>query len=74
MKHAQPMEIVKVMPPYNARGNSASQASVQDSARIRGGNWSMQGFRRSGQDYDEDECQMAIAEFIGTREHFESAE
>jgi hypothetical protein len=33
-------------------------------ARIQGGNWKMQGFRRSEHDYDETECQMSIAEFL----------
>jgi hypothetical protein len=73
MKHA-PMEIVKVMPSYQARGRRAHRGPVQDSSRIQGGNWSMQGFRRSGHVHDEDECQMSIAEFMGTRERFESDE
>jgi hypothetical protein len=34
------------------------------SARIQGGNWKMQGLRRSGHVHDEGECQMSIAEFM----------
>ena len=37
---------------------------VRDPARIQGGNWKMQGFRRSGQGHDEAECRMSIAEFV----------
>ena len=36
----------------------------RESARIQGGNWKMQGLRRSGSVHDEAECQMSIAEFI----------
>ena len=36
----------------------------RESARIQGGNWKMQGLRRSGSIHDEAECQMSIAEFI----------
>ena len=36
----------------------------RESARIQGGNWKMQGLRRSGSIYDEAECRMSIAEFI----------
>ena len=39
-------------------------AVVHDPARIQGGNWKMQGFRRSGPVYDEAECQMSNAEFV----------
>jgi hypothetical protein len=38
--------------------------AVHDPTRIQGGNWTMQGCRRSGHVYDEDECQMSIAEFM----------
>jgi hypothetical protein len=42
---------------------------IDDLARIRGGNWKMQGFRRSGPVYDEAESQMSIDEFMAdTRE------
>jgi hypothetical protein len=72
MKHVPPLAIVKVMPSYHARGRPADRDPVQDSTRIQGGNWSMQGLRRSGHVHDEDECQMSIAEFMNTRERFES--
>ena len=32
--------------------------------RIQGGNWKMQGFRRSSHGHEEVECQMSIAEFM----------
>jgi len=48
---------------------------VDDPARIRGGNWTMQGFRRSGHVYDESECQMSIAEFMAdTQERYDIVE
>jgi hypothetical protein len=37
---------------------------AHDPARIQGGNWKMQGFRRSGHAHDEAECEMSIAEFM----------
>ena len=37
---------------------------AHDPARIQGGNWKMEGFRRSGHVHDEAECQMSIAEFM----------
>jgi len=37
---------------------------VHDPARIRGANWTMQQFRRSGPNYNEAECQLAIGEFM----------
>jgi hypothetical protein len=47
-----------------ARRNVHALDVVDDPGRIRGGNWKMQGFRRSGHVYDESECQMSIAEFM----------
>jgi len=41
------------------------------SRRIQGGNWNMQGFRRSGHVYDEAECQMSIAEFMAEQERYD---
>jgi hypothetical protein len=61
MRHALQLE---VMTSYHVLGNPGARAAVQDSARIQGGNWSMQGFRRSGHVHDEGECQMSIAEFM----------
>ena len=40
-------------------------AMAHDPARIQGGNWQMQGFRRSGYVHDEAECEMSITEFVG---------
>ena len=40
------------------------QYELHEPTRIQGGNWNMQGFRHSGLVDDEDECQMAIAEFM----------
>jgi len=37
---------------------------VHDRGRIQGGNWKMQGFRRSGPVYDVAEGEMSIAEFM----------
>jgi hypothetical protein len=45
--------------------------ATQESARIQGGNWSMQGFRRSGHVHDEDECHLSIAEFMDAQERLE---
>ena len=64
MKHALELKVIKVRPSDHARGSPGSRAALQDSARIQGGNWNMQGFRRSGHVHDEDECQMSIAEFM----------
>jgi hypothetical protein len=64
MKHSLPMEINKVMPSYHTLGDPGPRATVRGSTRIQGGNWEMQGFRRSGHVHDEDECQMSIADFM----------
>jgi hypothetical protein len=75
MKHALPIEIVNTLPSYHARqGGTRSRGSAQASARIQGGNWSMLGMRRSSHVYDEDECQMSIAEFMAGQERLESAD
>jgi hypothetical protein len=37
---------------------------VKIPTRVQGGNWQMQGLRRSGLAHDEGECQMSIAEFM----------
>jgi hypothetical protein len=54
--------VAKTEPSYTVRGYPGVPVAAKDSARIRGGNWSMQGFRRSGHAYDEKECQLSIAE------------
>jgi hypothetical protein len=57
------------------RRNLHAPDAVDDPARIRGGNWKMQGFRRSGHVYDESESQMSIAEFMaGTQERYDIVE
>ena len=58
-----------------ARRNLHPLDVVHDLARIQGGNWKMQGFRRSGHVHDESECQMSIAEFMAdTRERYDIVE
>ncbi|MEP7181309.1 MAG: hypothetical protein ABI886_03870 [Betaproteobacteria bacterium] len=48
---------------------------IHDPERIRGGNWTMQQFRRSGHDYDEAECHLAIDEFMAEmQERFDIVE
>jgi hypothetical protein len=74
MKHALPMDISRVMPSHHARANPGRRAAAEESARVKGGNWSMQGFRRTGLVHDEDECQMSIAEFMRSQERLDSAE
>ena len=74
MKRTLATEVIKVMPSYHAGANLGPRAPRQDSAKIQGGNWSMQGFRRSGHVHDEDECQMAIAEFMREQERVETVE
>jgi hypothetical protein len=64
MKHALSMEIIKVMASYHATGHSGLWASVQDSARIQGGNWKMPGIQSAGHVYDDGECQVSIAAFM----------
>jgi hypothetical protein len=46
------------------RCNPYALAVAHDPARIQGGNWKMQGFRRSGHVHDAAECEMSIAEFL----------
>ena len=67
MKHALPMQVIKVMPSYPARRHSGARAWVQDSARIQGGNWKMPGIESAAHVYDDGECQVSIAEFISDR-------
>jgi hypothetical protein len=74
MKNALPTDIIKVMPSYHAGAAPGLRAAARESARIQGGNWSMQGFRRTGHVHDEDECQLSIAEFMDAQERFASVE
>ena len=64
MKHALLREINQDMALRAARRNLHGLAVVHDPARIQGGNWKMQGFRRSGPVYDVAEGKMSIAEFM----------
>ena len=68
MKQVMLREINQDMALRPARRNVHALDAVHDPARIQGGNWKMQGFRRSGQVYDEAECQMSIAEFMAEQE------
>ena len=75
MKHALLREINRDMALHPAGRKRDGLGVVHDPARIRGGNWKMQGFRRSGPVHDEAECQMSIAEFMAdTREREDTVE
>ena len=75
VKNASVRGINREMAFRSARRNLNALDVVDDPARIRGGNWTMQGFRRSGHVYDESECQMSIAEFMtDTRERHDLVE
>jgi hypothetical protein len=72
VKHALLREINQDMALRAARRNLHGLAVVHDPALIQGGNWKMQGFRRSGHRHDEAECEMSIAEFMAnTRERYD---
>jgi len=64
VKNASVRGINREMAFRSARRNLNALDVVDDPLRICGGNWKMQGFRRSGHVYDEAECQMSIAEFM----------
>ena len=64
MKHAQSMEIPKVMASQHATGRSGLRAPVQGLTRIQGGNWKLPGIQSAGTVYDDGECQLSIAEFV----------
>ena len=64
MKHTLLREINQEMALHHPRRSPHALDAVHDPARIQGGNWAMQGCRRSGHVYDEAECQMSIAEFL----------
>jgi hypothetical protein len=75
VKHALPRGSNREMAFRRARRNLHALDAVDDPARIRGGNWTMQGFRRSGHVYDESETQMSIDEFMAdTRERYDIVE
>jgi hypothetical protein len=69
VKHALLREINRDMALQQAaRRNLHALAVVHDPSRIRGGNWKMQGFRRSGPVYDVAEGEMSIAEFMADKQ------
>ena len=75
VKHALVRGINREMAFRSARCNLNALDAVDDLARIRGGNWTMQGLRRSGSVHDESECQMSIAEFMAdTQERYDIVE
>ena len=72
MKHTLLREINQDMALRAAPGDLHAPEVVHDPARIQGGNWKMQGFRRSGHVHDEAECGMSIAEFMAdTQDRYE---
>jgi hypothetical protein len=64
VKHALSRETNREMAFRRLRHNLLAVDVVDDLARIRGGNWTMQGLRPSGHVYDESESQMSIDEFM----------
>jgi hypothetical protein len=62
--YVERVTIVKLREINQDMASRHARAVVHDPARIQGGNWKMQGFRRSGHVHDEAECQMSIAEFM----------
>ena len=64
MKYTLLREINQEMGLHHPGRNTHAPDAVRDPARIQGGNWTMQGCRRSGHAYDAAECQMSIAEFL----------
>jgi len=64
MKHTLLREINQDMALQGAHRNLHALDVVHDPARIQGGDWKMQGFRRSGTVYDVAEGEMSIAEFM----------
>jgi hypothetical protein len=68
VKHALPRGHNREVAFHRTRRNLDTDG-INDLARIRGGNWKMQGFRRSGHVCDEAESRMSIDEFMAdTRE------
>jgi hypothetical protein len=62
-------EQVTIVKPTHINQDTPSRHSrralpAHGTGRIQGGNWKVQGFRGSGHDHDEVECQMSIAEFM----------
>jgi hypothetical protein len=74
MKPALSNKEIRALPPHHGRSARRPPAGQRDPARVQGGNWVMQGLRRSGHVHDEDECQMSIAEFMGLTERVDDVE
>lgn len=75
VRHALPRQSNREMAFRRGRRNLDDPDAANDPARIRGGNWTMQGLRRSGHVYDEAESQMSIDEFMAdTRERHDAIE
>ena len=64
MRHTLLREINQDITSRPALRTAHVLAVAHDPARIQGGNWKMQGFRRSGHVHDEAECEMSIAEYM----------
>ena len=63
VKHALSRETNREMA-FRRLRHTLHAVVVDDLARIRGGNWTMQGVRPSGHVYDESESRMSIDEFM----------
>jgi hypothetical protein len=68
-EHLCPVAYISARQRSACRGLYALDVA-HDPSRIQGGNWKMQGFRRSGHLYDEAECQISIAEFMADMQEF----
>ena len=64
MKYTLLREINQEMALHHPRRNPHALDAVHGPGRIQGGNWALQGCRRSGHVYNEGECPMSIAEFL----------
>jgi len=69
MKRTMQREINQDMARLPVLRNVSVPVDIHGPVRIQGGNWNMQGFRRSGHVHDGAECEMSIAEFmVGAQE------
>ena len=64
MRHTLLREINRDVASRSTLRTVDAPALAHDPARIKGGNWQMQEFRRSGPIHDEAECAMSITEFM----------
>lgn len=75
VRHTLLREMNQDMALRAARRNPHALALARDPVRIQGGNWQMQGLRRSGYVHDEAECEMSITEFMaGARQRNDIAD